>query len=210
MKVLSLSVLALAGIALVSAFTLGGNESIAIGTQVSSDLEMAGTDGKNHTLATLKGENGLAVVFSCNTCPFVVGGKDTEGWEGRYAGVKTAADAQNVGMVLVNSNAAKREKGDSMADMQKRAKEQGFENIAYVLDEASKLADSFGAKTTPHVFLFDKDMKLVYKGAIDDSVESAEAAKEHYLQNAMVKLAAGKKIKPETTRAVGCSIKRVK
>lgn len=210
MKVLSLSVLAFASIALASAFTLGGTESIAIGTQVSTDIAMAGTDDKDHTLADLKGEKGLAVIFSCNTCPFVVGGKDTEGWEGRYAGLKTAADANNVGMVLVNSNAAKREKGDSMADMKARAKAQGFENIDYVLDAESKLADSFGAKTTPHVFLFDSDLKLVYKGAIDDSVEAAKDAKNHYLKDAMKQVAAGKKIKTDTTRPVGCSIKRVK
>ena len=52
-------------------------------------------------------------------------------------------------------------------------------------------------------------MKLVYKGAIDDNVDDSKAVKEPYLKNAINQLAAGKKIKPEETKPVGCSIKRV-
>jgi thioredoxin-related protein len=72
-------------------------------------------------------------------------------------------------VVLVNSNEAKRDQGDSFADMQARYKEKNYSG-SYVLDAEHKVADAFGARTTPHVFLFDKDMKLAYKGAIDDNV----------------------------------------
>ena len=96
-----------------------------------------------------------------------------------------------------------------MADMKDRAKDQGFENIPYVLDKNHELADAFGAKTTPHVFLFNADMELVYKGAIDDNVDSADSVGATWLKDALENCASGKDIDPNTTKAVGCSIKLV-
>jgi protein-disulfide isomerase len=112
-------------------------------------------------------------------------------------------------MVLVNSNEGKRDKGDNMDDMKKRAQMQEFANINYVLDQNSALADVFGARTTPHVFLFNKDMKLAYKGAIDDSNESPEKVTQPWLKNAIGNVAQGKAAEPAESRPMGCSIKRV-
>ena len=50
----------------------------------------------------------------------------------------------------------------------------------------------------------------MYRGSIDDNVSRAEDVKERYLENALDRLSAGKKIKVAETKAVGCSIKRVK
>ena len=72
------------------------------------------------------------------------------------------------------------------------------------------MANAFGAKTTPHVFLFDKDMKLVYDGAIDDNYKDGSQVKSNYLVNALNNLEQGKEIDPNNTKALGCSIKRVK
>jgi hypothetical protein len=186
-------------------------ETIALGTMApKTDLKMETTTGKEVTLGALKEQNGLLVVFSCNTCPFVVGdGEGTTGWEGRYASIFKIAQANGVGMVLVNSNEAKREKGDNLEDMKKRAHDQRFEQIPYALDKNSELANAFGARTTPHVFLFDKDMKLVYRGAIDDNVDNPKAVKSNYLATALEAVAKGKTIDPADTKPVGCSIKRV-
>ena len=174
-----------------------------------ADVKMANIDNSMHSLESLKGENGLLVVFSCNTCPFVIGreGK-SEGWEGRYNGLHEQAEALGVGMVLINSNEAKREGDDSMGAMSKHAKTVAY-TMPYLLDEQHKLADAFGARTTPHVYLFNKDLELAYKGAIDDNVDSAKEVKEHYLSNAMMNMVKGKKAKPESTKPLGCSIKRV-
>ncbi len=195
-----------------SFFTPGGEESIAIGTKAPlSSVKLKGIDGADHSLESLKKENGLLVIFSCNTCPFVVGrGTDTEGWEGRYAGLKQQCDVANIGMVLINSNEAKRDNGDSMDDMKSHAADVGIDHIAYVLDKNHKVADAFGAKTTPHVFLFDSKMVLSYKGAIDDNVDKASDVREHWVINALASCSAGKPIEPQETRATGCSIKRVK
>lgn len=188
-----------------------GTPSLEIGAEAPMQTyKMKDVSGKELSLKDIKKENGLLVVFSCNTCPFVVGGNGLgEGWEGRYNEIKAFSDKHKVGMVLVNSNEAKRDGDDSFEAMQKHAKANKYASH-YVVDSNSELANAFGAKTTPHVYLFDSEMKLVYKGAIDDNNASAEEVTEHWLQSAIQNLAAGKEIDPATTRNKGCSIKRVK
>lgn len=195
-----------------TAFTIGDVESLAIGVKApKTKMKMVSTTGDMYSLDDLKKGNGLLVVFSCNTCPFVVGSsRGTEGWEGRYNGLYKACNARSIGMVMINSNEAKRDKGDSMDDMVAHAKEAGIEDIPYVIDLRHSVADAFGAKTTPHTFLFNGDMELVYKGAIDDNVDSADDVEHKWLTDALVNSSMRKPIDPSTTKAVGCSIKRVK
>ena len=193
------------------AFT-GAEDALEIGSKApKTDLKMTDISGETMSLNDIKKENGVLVVFSCNSCPFVVGNANNEGWEGRYNEVAKYANRAKVGMVLVNSNAARRDQNESLEDMKMRAKEQKYDPY-YVLDKNSELADAFGAKTTPHVYLFDKDMALIYKGAIDDNNGSAEAVKEHWLIDALMKVSGGRaeQIDPNSTRNQGCSIKRVK
>ncbi|MGB2424065.1 MAG: thioredoxin family protein [Flavobacteriales bacterium] len=174
-----------------------------------STAPMLGVDGTNHTLGSLAEANGLLVVFSCNTCPFVVGnGSKTEGWEGRYNGLAELAESLKIGMVLVNSNEAKREGDDSFTAMKNHARDAAYA-MPYVVDEGSKLANACGARTTPHVYLFNSALELAYRGSIDDNVNRAEEVTERYLEEAMARMAEGKKIKKAETKAVGCSIKRV-
>lgn len=197
---------------ILSSFTykfFGDIETIKLGDKAPmTETKMKATSGEEFSLNDLKQENGLLVIFSCNTCPFVIGGMG-EGWEGRYNDINDLAENNKVGTVLVNSNEAKRDKGDSFRDMIDRAKEQQLKST-YVIDNESKLADAFGARTTPHVFLFDKDMKLVYIGAIDDNVKSSKDVKETYLKDALNQLGKGEAISNNKTRNIGCSIKRVK
>ena len=201
--------LSLAGALLLAGTPLFAQEQ-AIGEKAPmSSAPLMGVDGKSHSLLSLKGENGLLVIFSCNTCPFVVGnGTKTEGWEGRYNGLAELAESLNIGMVLVNSNEAKRKGDDSFLAMKRHAAEAGY-TMPYVVDEGSKLANACGARTTPHVFLYDKNMVLTYRGSIDDNVNRAEDVKENHLIKALMRMAEGKKIKTQETKAVGCSIKRI-
>ena len=172
-------------------------------------FKMTNIDGQDWSLVDLAGENGTLVIFTCNTCPFVVGREGrSEGWEGRYNEVIAFARENGIGSVLVNSNEAKRKGDDSLEEMKQHAREAGY--IApYVVDAGHKLADGFGARTTPHIYLFDGDFRLVYRGSIDDSVNSAADVKERYLEDAITKMVAGKKVKPAITKAIGCSIKRM-
>ena len=111
-------------------------------------------------------------------------------------------------LVLVNSNEAKREGDDSLAAMKEHAKEAGY-TMPYVVDEGSKLANACGARTTPHVYLYNSKLELAYRGSIDDNVNRSEEVKERYLHMAMQRMAEGKKIKTTETKAIGCSIKRI-
>ena len=186
------------------------HEGLHVGDKApATNLKLQSTEKKMLTLKEMNGENGLLVIFSCNDCPFVIGRGDKEGWEGRYNEISSMSSDHGIGMVLINSNEAKRPGIDSLEEMQKRAKDEGY-SCNYVLDKDSKLADAFGAKTTPHVYLFDNNLKLMYMGAIDDNVNSASEVKETYLKNAIDNMIKGEPIDPNSTKNLGCSIKRVK
>lgn len=174
------------------------------------DYTMKDVSGDAVSLESAKGKKGLLVIFSCNTCPFVVGnGEKSEGWENRYNGVIDAANKAGIGSIIVNSNSAKREKGDSYQDMIKHAETNKYKGL-YALDEKNALADAFGAKTTPHIFLFNDEMKLIYQGAIDDNVDSKKDVKVNYLSDAINAYSNGEEISVQETKPIGCSIKRFK
>lgn len=189
----------------VFAFAFTNNDMLNIGEKAPmADVKMKDVSGKSLSLNDIKNENGLLVVFSCNTCPFVLG------WEDQYPELGKLTKKNKIGMVLVNSNEAKRTGDDSMEEM-KAHYENAKYNTPYVIDENHKLADAMGAKTTPHVYLFDKDMNLVYRGAINDKYENKEkTATNFYLNDAIGQLVKGKKIDTPLTTERGCSIKRVK
>ena len=203
--------LKLASLAAMTLFAFAPHDmpDLQIGTALPApDVKMKDVSGKETTLKGLMGSNGLLVVFSCNTCPFVIGSEGSEGWEGRYPEIMSLASRYGVGSAFINSNEAKRAQGDGFDDMKARYKDKQFTG-AYLLDEGHVVADAFGARTTPHVFLFDKSGKLVYKGAIDDNVGSAAGVTQPWLRNAISNMAEGKTIDPAVTRNTGCSIKRM-
>ena len=176
-------------------------KELSIGNEIlGADYILKNIDGNNTSLGKLKKRNGILVVFSCNTCPWVIR------WQDRYNILSAFSRKKDIGYVAVNSNARLLESVDSMDEMIYHAitNEYGF---PYVLDEDAKLAKAFGAMKTPHVYLFDSDNKLVYTGAIDDNAKSAKKVKNNYLMDAIRSLGNNKKIKISETKALGCSIK---
>lgn len=165
-----------------------------------TEVEVTDVSGEVLSLEKVAGENGLLVNFSCNTCPWV------EAWEDRYNPIAGLAEENDIGVIALNPNAAIRDGGESMQDMQQRAESSGYD-FYYALDEQAKLAEAFGATRTPDIFLFNSDMELVYTGAIDDNAKSAENVEAPYLENAIKNMIAGKEIDPKTTKALGCTIK---
>jgi len=171
-----------------------------------TDYSMLSTNNENVTLKNAVNENGIVVI-----CPFVVGFSDSTfpGWENRYNSIFDFAAAKKIGVILVNSNEAKRTSDDSMEKMIEHKKNKGYK-MPYLLDKNSELANALGAKTTPHVFFFDKELKLIYTGSIDNSFEDKRKKEIPFLMDAIENHAAGKKIKLNTTSPKGCSIKRLK
>jgi thioredoxin-related protein len=165
------------------------------------DFELKSVNEEWITINSQTSDNGLLVIFTCNTCPFVVM------WEDRYKLVEQIAEENNIGLVYINSNYKKRKSDDSFKRMQEHAKKMDYQ-FPYLLDEKSKLANIFGAKTTPHIFLFDNKNTLVFKGAIDDNYKEIKKVEKFYLKDAIKQLVSGSKITVSETKAVGCSIKR--
>ena len=176
-------------------------KELPIGSEAPmADVEVEDVSGEMVTLNEVAGENGLLVNFSCNTCPWV------SAWENRYNPVAQLAKENGIGVIALNPNAAIRDDGESMADMQERAKKSNYQ-FYYALDRDAQMAEAFGATRTPHIYLFNSDMELVYRGAIDDNAKSAENVEQPYLKNAIKDLAAGNDIDPKTTKSLGCTIK---
>jgi glutathione peroxidase-family protein len=167
------------------------------------DIKMADISGKDVSLNDAKGKNGLLVIFSCNTCPWVIA------WEDRYVELADTYKDKGVGIVAINSNETQFENVDSMEEMQAHAKEQGY-NFYYTMDNGSKLASEFGATRTPHIYLFDNKDKLVYRGAIDDNARKPDKVENTYLADAIDNMLAGSAIDPAATKALGCAIKFAK
>ena len=166
------------------------------------DVQMEDISGRNLSLNEVKGDNGLLVIFSCNTCPWVIK------WEDRYPVVQELATVNDIGIILLNPNEDYRDKGDGMEDMILHAEKAGY-NLPYVLDKNHRVADAFGASRTPHVYLFNAEDKLVYVGAIDDNANSAADVEEFYVEDAIEQLSAGQAITRSSTKSIGCTIKRL-
>ena len=178
------------------------NNKLEIGDKAPmTDVKMKDVSGKMFSLKDVKMGNGVLVLFSSNTCPFVIR------WEDRYNELKTWADKHEVGMIVLNSNYQKRQGVDSFEKMKEKAKTEDYKSY-YVVDAESKIANAMGGQTTPHVFLFDGDFKLAYKGAIDDSYKNSKLVAQPYAKDAIAQLASGETIKVAETKPVGCSIKR--
>ena len=167
------------------------------------DIKIADISGKDVSLNDAKGKNGLLVIFSCNTCPWVIA------WEDRYVELADTYKDKGVGIVAINSNETKFENVDSMEEMQEHAQENGY-NFYYTMDKKSNLARAFGATRTPHIYLFDKKDKLVYRGAIDDNARKPDKVENTYLADAIDNMLAGSAIDPAATKALGCAIKFAK
>jgi thioredoxin-related protein len=182
-------------------FTSPVGDPLPIGAAVPhAEKKMKDINGKEISFKDAMKKNGLLVMFSCNTCPVVVK------YESRTVDATKAALSNDIGVILLNSNEAYRDNGDSYDDMKAYAKKLGY-NFYYVVDNQSAMADAFGANRTPECFLFDKDGKLVYHGAIDDNANAPTDA-QPYLKTAMTRLVKGEKIDPEKTKSIGCTIKR--
>jgi peroxiredoxin len=184
------------------AFTIG--DPLRIGTAMPmADVKMQDVNGKMLSIKEVAGSNGVLVMFSCNTCPYVVKNQQ------RTVEVNEYAKKMNLGVIVLNSNEAYRTEDDSPEAMKAYAKDQKYK-WSYVVDKDHLLADAFGANRTPEVFLFDKNLKLAYHGAIDDNPSDAAAVGRHHLKEAIDELVAGKEISVKESRSVGCSIKRKK
>jgi peroxiredoxin len=169
----------------------------------ATDFKLKGTDDQMHSLADIKGAKGYVVIFTCNHCPY------SKMYEDRIIAIQKKYEAKGYPVVAINPNEPEVNADDSFDKMKIRAKEKGF-NFWYLFDDGQKIYPQYGATKTPHVFLLDSKRTVKYIGAIDDNARAANDVEEKFLENAIDALIANEKVSPETTKAIGCSIKTKK
>jgi hypothetical protein len=149
-------------------------------------------------LSALLGKRGTVIVFVANGCP------TARAYEDRLMALHESYRKREVNLVAVNANNAALSPPDSLTEMSKRARERKF-SYPYMKDVDGSLARQFGAVCTPHAFVFDQDMKLVYSGRIDDS-RLGDRITERDLENAVSDVLAGQPVRVAQTEPFGCSI----
>jgi len=169
---------------------------------IAPDFSLKGVDGNMTSLASYKDVKGYIVTFTCNHCPYAVM------YEDRLIALHLKMAKLGYPVVAINPNDPAAKPEDSFDNMMLRAAEKQFP-FAYLFDDGQKVYPQYGATKTPHVFLLDKDRKVRYIGAIDDSARDPEAVTKKYLENAIEALEKGENPDPDYTKAIGCSIKKV-
>ncbi len=163
-------------------------------------FKLIGVDDQQHALSDYADKAAVAVIFSCNHCPYV------RAWEDRMIQIQADYADKGVQLIAINANDATKYPDDSFQKMKERAQEKGF-NFPYLYDETQEVARAYGAERTPEVFLFDGEGILRYHGAIDDNYEDPNAVQHHYLRDALDAVLAGQDPPVTETPPVGCTIK---
>ena len=171
---------------------------------------LPGVDGKPHSLDDLKASEVVVVVFTCNSCPYAVDYEERIiEFAKKYCVQKSAEpkskkekQVSRVSLVAINVNKVKE---DLLPAMKQRAEKKKFP-FPYLFDESQQIAKDYGAIWTPEFFVLNKERKVVYMGALDDSTD-AKKVKKHYLEDAVQALLDGKEIKTAETPAIGCQIR---
>lgn len=156
--------------------------------------------GRTTALADVKGARGTLVMFICNHCPYV---KHVNGEL-----VRLARDyaPKGVGFVAISANDAQNYPEDSPAKMREYAQRLGYP-FPYLFDESQAVARAYQAACTPDFFLFGADLKLVYRGQLDDSRPNGATPTGRDLRAALDALLAGQPIAADQKPSMGCNIK---
>ena len=165
------------------------------------DFSLPGVDGKTWTLQDCRGERGLLVFFICNHCPYVKAILDRL--------IRDALELRGLGVnsVAIMSNDPSHYQEDSFENMQKLSAKLNFP-FPYLLDETQEVAKAYGAVCTPDFFGYNADLKLQYRGRLDESRKQAAAEDvRRDLFEAMKQVAETGQGPAEQIPSMGCSIK---
>lgn len=177
---------------------------------VAPAFTLKGVDDKEYSLDTFKDYKYLMIVFTCNHCP------DARATWGRLNTFAADYEKKGVKVVAISSNAPEAlmlwengfsEFGDSFPEMKQVAERRKFV-FPYLYDgDTQEVAMAYGAKATPHVFIFGPERTLLYHGQFDDGRRDPGPPANNTAQNNIDALLAGKKIEKPIMRTFGCSTK---
>ena len=180
--------------------TATSSTMLSLGTSAPK-FSLPDTEGNIVSLSDFEGASALLVIFMCNHCPFVKHILSEL--------VELAKEYQSKGVTVVgiNSNDVTNYPDDSPEMMVKLANEAVF-SFPYLYDETQEVAKSYHASCTPDFFLFDGEMKLVYRGQMDDSRPGNNIPVTGVdLTAAIEAVIAGSEVSPEQKPSMGCNIK---
>lgn len=170
------------------------DSSPAINSTIA-DFTLPDANGKQHSLASLRGAKGTILIFISTQCP--VSNAYNERME------KLAQDYQSKGVNVVGINSNKAETPDVI---RAHAAEKNL-TFPILKDAGSKIADRFAAERTPEVYFLDANNRLVYHGRIDNA-QNPQMVQSNDLRDAIDAVLAGRPVAKSQTKAFGCSIKR--
>jgi peroxiredoxin len=171
---------------------------LKIGSTAPNFSGLECTDGKTCSIDDMKAKDVLVVAITTNHCPVAIAYEDRIV---EFAKKYCTGDDAKVALIAINVNNGP---PDRMDKMKERAKEKGF-NFPYAYDPSQKIAVELGATVTPEFFVFNKERKLVYHGAFDDSMK-LDKVTEQYLIPAVEATLKGETVAKTTSRPVGCGI----
>jgi peroxiredoxin len=180
---------------------------MAVGqTEIALDAKAPGfrlpaTDGRTYALKDVAGEKGTVIVFICNHCPYV------KAVIGRLAADARQLMSEGVGFAAICSNDAASYPEDSFPRMGEFARKHDLP-FPYLHDESQNVARAYGAVCTPDFFGFDRDLKLKYRGRLDEgrTTPPPPNARRELLE-AMRAIAADSPAPVNQVPSIGCSIK---
>ena len=162
------------------------------------DFSLPDTDGREHTLSSLKGQNGTVLIFISVQCPV------SNAYNERMEKLAQDYQARGVNVVGINANVT-----ESPEAVKRHAAEKGL-TFPILKDKGNKIADRLGALVTPEAFLLDTHNRLVYHGRIDNAdPRRGNPVTSDDLRNAIEEMLAGRPVAKTEGKAFGCTIKRV-
>ena len=177
-----------------------GPTEITLGTK-APDFALPATDGRTYALKDVAGKKGTVIVFICNHCPYV------QAVIGRLAADARMLQAEGIGFAAICSNDAQNYPEDSFDNMNRFAKAHALP-FPYLHDETQKVARAYDAVCTPDFFGYDKDLKLRYRGRLDEGRASPPPkGARRELVEAMRMISATNEAPKEQIPSIGCSIK---
>lgn len=180
--------------------TLTASTMLALGIE-APDFHLPDTHSKIWSLQDFQGAKGLLIMFICNHCPFVRHIQST------LLPICAEYQQKGIAMAAINSNEFFSNPEDDPAHMADQATQAGF-TFPYLLDETQSVAKAYHAACTPDFFLFDGQLKLVYRGQFDDSRPGKNIpVTGRDLRTAMDSVIAYRPIATVQKPSIGCNIK---
>ena len=173
---------------------------LPLGT-IAPEFTLQSAAGERHDLNGCLGAHGLLVVFMCNHCPYVKHIYD------ELTRLGHDCESLGIGMVGIMSNDIENYPDDAPDKMMETAAANGW-TFPYLFDADQSVARAYTAACTPDFFVFDADLKCVYRGQLDESRPgNGQPCDGRDLRAALDALLAGEPVPAQQQPSVGCNIK---